>query len=184
MAGKSERWGFSMAEVIVTIAIIAILVATLIPQFNSYLEKGRVAKLEETLVTLTGALRDFDRNTGQYPKTLFPLVRAAALSDANICGTSFTAAVVNSWRGPYLMADVTASGIPVEAETISTILARSPTSALSSQAGELLITVGNASAATATAVQLDVDGDGDFTKGPIRWNAVSGMTYSLPIAGC
>lgn len=65
-AKKSNQKGFSLVELIITIAIMAILAGIAIPLFNSYLHKARVATDWENLENYYKDIQlDFSL-TGQY----------------------------------------------------------------------------------------------------------------------
>lgn len=54
---KLDNKGFSLVELIIVIAIMAVLVGVLAPQYLKYVEKSRVATDKDNVVALVGALQ-------------------------------------------------------------------------------------------------------------------------------
>lgn len=75
---KKDNKGFSLVELIIVVAIMAILIAILAPQYIKYVEKSRVAKDEnqadEIRKCCTMLLSDEEENmeAGEYIITLTP----------------------------------------------------------------------------------------------------------------
>lgn len=54
---KLDNKGFSLVELIIVIAIMAVLVGVLAPQYLKYVEKSRVATDKDNVVAMVGALQ-------------------------------------------------------------------------------------------------------------------------------
>ena len=73
MTGKSNR-GFTLLELMIVIAIIAILAATLIPNFIGFDTEAKLASTKTNLNTLRTRINLFRAKEGKYPKTLQELL--------------------------------------------------------------------------------------------------------------
>src|SRR2546427_12150997 len=65
-AGRSPR-GFTMMEMVIVLAIIAILAAVLTPIVVGYVDQSRVAKTQSDVRTIGEAIGRFERDVGRYP---------------------------------------------------------------------------------------------------------------------
>jgi len=59
--------GFTLIELAVVLAIIAILAAILTPMVTNYLEQARVARSQADVRTIADAIKLYQRDTGRYP---------------------------------------------------------------------------------------------------------------------
>lgn len=70
----SKEKGFTLLELLIVISIIAILAATLIPNFVGFDTEAKLASTKTNLNTLRTRLSLFRAKEGKYPKTLEELV--------------------------------------------------------------------------------------------------------------
>lgn len=120
--------GFTLIEMAVVLAIIAVLAAVLTPMVTGYLDQARVVRATADVKTIADAVRIFYRDTSRYPVSGGPsyLVGAGAVPltgttswpsltstsslmtvlNTNIFGLSTASQVTNvgkvAWRGPYI----------------------------------------------------------------------------------
>lgn len=66
--------GFTLVELLVVMAIVALLLAIATPRYFGHLEKAREAALMETLTVTRDAIDKFYGDTGRYPRDLDELV--------------------------------------------------------------------------------------------------------------
>jgi type IV pilus assembly protein PilE len=99
-----QRVGFTLAEVLVTIAIIAIMAAVLLPALNNQLSKGDTSRIASDLTNLQSGVQAFVSDIRQYPATTDQLVNTLTGSDIN--GVTFSASAIADWKGPYVSRDV------------------------------------------------------------------------------
>jgi type IV pilus assembly protein PilE len=102
-ADRKHR-GFTLAEVLVTIAIIAIMAAVLLPALNNQLSKGDTSRIASDLTNLQSGIQAFVSDIRQYPASTNQLV--STLSGSDINGVTFTASAIADWKGPYVSRDV------------------------------------------------------------------------------
>jgi prepilin-type N-terminal cleavage/methylation domain-containing protein len=106
---KVARGGFTLPEVLVTIAIVATLAAVLLPALNNQLSKGDAGRLTSDLVAVQTAVGAFTSDVRRYPKLLVDLKTEPSATADDILNNDYTAQLVNKWRGPYLSKDLTAN---------------------------------------------------------------------------
>lgn len=101
--------GFTLMEVLVTIAIVGTLAAVLAPALMNQLSKGDAGRITSDLVAVQTAVGAFTSDTRRYPATLLQLKTVPANSALDILGNQFGDALVKKWRGPYLSKDLNGS---------------------------------------------------------------------------
>ncbi len=106
---RLARVGFTLAEVLVTIAIIAIMAAVLLPALNNQLTKGDTSRISSDLVNLQSGVQAFFSDIRQYPNTTAELTSALNASSTDINGTSFQSSALTAWKGPYVARDILTS---------------------------------------------------------------------------
>ena len=67
---KSSIAGFSLVELMVTVALVAILAAVAVSSYKSYIEKTKVTKTIIMLKTIAFAIEDFRLTNHVYPSDL------------------------------------------------------------------------------------------------------------------
>lgn len=83
--------GFSLIELSVAVAIMAILGAIAMVSFNAIRQKARMSAVTATMRTLEQGIESYHDDTGSYPSTLADLSERPA--DPKIS---------KKWQGPYL----------------------------------------------------------------------------------
>lgn len=199
MQARLGRFGFSLMEVLIALAIIAVLSGVIFPMIMVKVQDARRAALSQTLVAISQGVAEYRKAVTRYPPTLQVLTQtpvAGVTTDA--CGgTNFLAAInVANWRGPYLSREMLASGLSMADGVIQNSLRRVAASSTS-----LLIDVAAVERRVATDMDAEFDGTpADSTGGTIRYtpnplpspstvssSAPSGtvnLSYAIPISGC
>jgi len=70
------RKGFTLIELIVVMAIIALLVSIAAPRYFAHIERSKEAVLKQDLQVLRDAIDKYHGDKGQYPASLDDLVSA------------------------------------------------------------------------------------------------------------
>jgi general secretion pathway protein G len=78
MQQPSHR-GFTLIELIVVMAIVALLVSIAAPRYFASLERARENSLRSSLLVMRSAIDQFAADRGRYPETLDELVSARYL---------------------------------------------------------------------------------------------------------
>ncbi|HEY0974623.1 MAG TPA: type II secretion system protein [Solimonas sp.] len=71
--------GFTLVELLVVMAIIALLLMIAAPRYSGSVQRGKEAALKETLATTRDALEQFYEDRGRYPYSLQDLVSSKYL---------------------------------------------------------------------------------------------------------
>jgi len=174
-----RRSGFTLAEVLVTLAIIAVMAAVLLPALNSQLSKGDTGRLASDFTNIQTGAQAFVSDVHRYPATVSQLTNALSGTPLDLVGVAIPATLVAKWKGPYINRDVgnTAGGV------ISTSFTSVPGG---NAVNYLTVTVTGVSLTDFTNIEalLDEGVSGtSTTSGSIRYNAASStLTFlALPI---
>ncbi len=105
---RSIKKGFTLAEVLVTIAIIAIMAAVLLPALNNQLSKGDTSRISSDLTNIQSGIQAFVSDLRRYPATTTQLINAlpTGASSTDISLVAFSASDSAAWKGPYMSRDV------------------------------------------------------------------------------
>lgn len=73
-AGRRRQAAFSIIELMVVLAAIAVLLTLAVPQYQARVDRGREAVLRENLEGMREAIDRFHEDNEQYPESLAELV--------------------------------------------------------------------------------------------------------------
>jgi prepilin-type N-terminal cleavage/methylation domain-containing protein len=192
--------GFTLTEILVSIAMIAILAATIYPTVMGRVRSASTTSLSQTFAGLSAGIAEYKRATGHYPGSLLLLTTPPIFSDLDICAAQTGATAVALWRGPYASRPIPSSGIPMGDGTIPTGLRRV---IISGTYAYLMIDAAAVPQSTADDLESQLDGGtADGTAGTIRYttsqinststsaqiNATAApytnLSYAIPINSC
>ena len=111
MIANTKRRGLTLPEVLVTLAIVAIIAAVLVPALASQISKGDAGRVSEDLKAVQTGINTFSADVRRYPRTIQQLANVInKTTDVDLVnGTSYTADHVSAWRGPYFVRDLQSS---------------------------------------------------------------------------
>lgn len=101
-----RRSGFTLAEVLVTLAIIAVMAAVLLPALNSQLSKGDTGRLASDFTNIQTGAQAFVSDVHRYPATVSQLTTALSGTPTDLLTVAIPATLVAKWKGPYINRDV------------------------------------------------------------------------------
>ncbi|HEY2988020.1 MAG TPA: type II secretion system protein GspG [Candidatus Binatia bacterium] len=88
---RSGERGFTLMEIVVILAVLAILIATLTPTVLKYINDSQLARAKNDVQMISAAMGSIIQDTGQYP---------GALADANfLCGPGSVSAAIANGNG-------------------------------------------------------------------------------------
>ena len=102
--------GFTLAEILIALALMAILAAVLLPTVAGQLLKGDASKVTQDVQAVRSGSEQFLADIHRYPgkySDLTKLITTTAATHKDILGNVYTASMVNKWKGPYITADTT-----------------------------------------------------------------------------
>jgi prepilin-type N-terminal cleavage/methylation domain-containing protein len=188
----SARRAFTLAEVLIALAIMAIAGAMVIPVVFSKIRASQVAAFSQTYAGLSQGISEFKRATTRYPLLLSSLSAAPIATDDDICGNNLTAANAALWRGPYASRQITTSGVLVGEYTIQNTLRR-----LAGTPVLLMIDAGAVSTDVVDDLESQLDaGAANGATGTIRYTTSAvgvlgaapagtyNVSYAIPINSC
>ncbi|MBA3645097.1 MAG: prepilin-type N-terminal cleavage/methylation domain-containing protein [Gemmatimonadaceae bacterium] len=102
-----RRKGFTLIEVLVTVVVIGVLAAVVIPAVTAQVGAGDSSRVTSDLNNLRTAIENFDIAVRQFPGDVDDLVNLPGISassgpqlDADLNRTTYVGA--NGWKGPYM----------------------------------------------------------------------------------
>lgn len=108
LKNRAGRSGFTLPEVLVTVAIVAVLAAAVVPTVVNQLGKGEGASVSADFNALTQAVTQFTADTRMYPGDLDHLNTPIDNTMSSLGQGTYSARAVAQWRGPYLATTLTA----------------------------------------------------------------------------
>jgi prepilin-type N-terminal cleavage/methylation domain-containing protein len=100
----APRRGFSLGELLVGMAIIAVLAAVLLPAVAGQVTKSDATRTIQDLSSIRTGVEQFLSDVRRYPKKLSHLTRGIA-AQTDINGTAYPANLISRWKGPYVGRD-------------------------------------------------------------------------------
>ena len=97
---RTTRSGFTLPEVLVTIAIVSVLAAIVVPQVTSQINKGDDARFASTIATVQTGITAFVSDTRRFPRRVSHLLNPIT-GQNDLFGSAYGATVAGRWKGPY-----------------------------------------------------------------------------------
>jgi prepilin-type N-terminal cleavage/methylation domain-containing protein len=175
--------GFTLAEILIALAILAVLAAVLYPTAAAQLRSGQSAAIGNQLDNLRQAIANYRQNVTRFPSALTQLTTQPTAASLDACGTAIGANQA-LWRGPYVNQNIVGN-MPVADALVINGLTRIPPTAVTPP-GLLQITVASVDSVLAVDLERQFDGNNNFLTGTIQWTTagVDTLKFLIPIRGC
>jgi len=170
---KSPRCGFTLAEVLVTLALLALLGAVLLPTVAGQIFKGDSGRVVQDLQAVRGGAEQFLADVHRYPGKYSDLSKLITVVNTDILGSTYNAGLVNKWKGPYVTKDTVNSAVDTGfGGSITNTFARfTNTNAIQ----YLTVVMVGISGPDFDKIDEQVDGVVNRTAGLMRWNSTGGI---------
>jgi prepilin-type N-terminal cleavage/methylation domain-containing protein len=169
---RSRRAAFTLAEVLVTVAIVAILAAVVVPAVTNQISKGDEANIASTASSVRTGITAFVSDTRKFPGRVSDLFNAIIGTNKDITVADYGTPVANKWKGPYMSGSLAAAdSMPVGLGFLRNTLKDSGFAALTS--GYVIATISGVYT-DAAALRIDslIDNANGRTAGTVQWRPI------------
>lgn len=104
--------GFTLAEILIALALIAVLAAVLLPAVAGQISKGDAGRTMQDLDAVRSGIDQFLADVHRYPMKYKHLSTKIVSGDMDVNGTKYPAGLLAKWGGPYINKDIPATGLP------------------------------------------------------------------------
>ena len=104
----NRRSGFTLPEVLVTVAIVAVLAAIVVPTVTSQLGKADAPGLSSSIGSLRTGVTAFVSDVRRYPRRISHLGNSISSTDSAL-GLAVYGSGASKWKGPYTTFTLTAN---------------------------------------------------------------------------
>jgi prepilin-type N-terminal cleavage/methylation domain-containing protein len=166
-AGKFRR-AFTLAEVMIAMALIAILAAVMIPTIRGRMQDSYESAIVEEFTNLATGIQAYRQDVGSYPPAL-DYLSALRASPVDRCNVALSASAIANYRGPYLSRTIanTSSYLFAQKDTVLDVLTLNS----SPPPVGIFIRIEGPDTLTAHNVDIKIDGVANQTAGQVRWTA-------------
>lgn len=175
--------GFTLAEILVALALMAVLAAVLLPTVAGQIMKGDAGRVMQDLQAVRGGVEQFLADVRRYPGRYSDLSKVVATTNTDALGSAYNAGQVSRWKGPYVTKDTVNSQV----ETGFGGAIRNPFGLFTNTNAIQYVTivVTGISGPDFDKIDEQMDGVVGRTSGLLRWNSTGGIDstkfLALPI---
>ena len=165
--------GFTLAEILVALALMALLAAVLLPTVAGQILKGDAGRVGQDLQAVRGGAEQFLADVHRYPGRYSDLSKVIAIANTDILGSAYNAGLVIKWKGPYVTKDTVNSAVDTGfGGSINNTFARfTNTNAIQ----YVTIVITGISGPDFDKIDEQMDGVVGRTSGLLRWNSTGGI---------
>lgn len=106
---RTRRTGFTLIEVLVTVVVIGVLAAVVIPAVTSQVGAGDSTRVFADLNSIRTGIENFAITVRAFPGDLDDLANPIATGDLDLSGTPYLDGQIAAWKGPYIEQPVASS---------------------------------------------------------------------------
>ena len=100
---KPLVWGFTLIELVVVIAIIAVLTGSLLPSIQNFIRRSQATRTAGELKTIHEAMNRYLADVGRYPPAPLEQLGRRWGADAGLVDRGMVVGShLSNWNGPYL----------------------------------------------------------------------------------
>lgn len=103
----AKRSGFTLPEVLVTVAIVSVLAAIVVPTVTSQIGKGDETQFQTTISNIRTGVTAFVSDTRKFPRRVSQLFNPITATQNDLFGSAYGAGVASRWKGPYVSGALT-----------------------------------------------------------------------------
>jgi prepilin-type N-terminal cleavage/methylation domain-containing protein len=107
MRFNAKRSGFTLPEVLVTIAIVSVLAAIVVPTVTSQIGKGDETQFQTTITNIRTGVTAFVSDSRKFPRRISQLFNPITTSDNDLFGNAYPSTATTRWKGPYVSGALT-----------------------------------------------------------------------------
>jgi general secretion pathway protein G len=176
MSTLRRKIGFTLAEILVALALIALLAAVLLPTVAGQILKGDAGRVMQDLDAVRSGIDQFLADIHRYPLKYSSLAKAIVIpADSDITPNPYTTGLTNKWAGPYVTKDTVSS--VVQTGYGGSIMNRFQKVVNTNGVNYVTILIAGISEADFNRIDLQVDGTVGATSGLLRWVAGDTVKY-------
>ncbi len=170
---RSRARGFTLAEILVTLALMAVLAAVLLPTVAGQIMKGDAGRVVSDLQAVRSGIEQFLADVKRYPGRYSDLSKVIATTNSDALGSAYNANHVTKWKGPYITKDTTNASV----ETGFGGTMRNPFMLVTNTNAVQYVTVviTGISGPDFDKIDEQMDGVVGRTSGLLRWNTSGGI---------
>ncbi len=171
---RVRRSGFTLPEVLVTVAIVAIIAAAVVPAVTSQINKGEETTATSAISSSRSAITAFVSDLRQFPSRLSQLTTIpVAANDTGLNGVAYTSAQIARWKGPYTTLATFAADDSISIG-LGLFLGDTLKDSLNFVVANVHLHTGSAANSTALAQRFEAlfESTADSTAGMVRWAGV------------
>lgn len=95
------RGGFTLAEMLVAMALLAVLSALVTPSMLVNIGKGERSRVAEDLQSTATSAQMFNTDLKRWPSTMGQLASTVGATDTDVLNEQYGATLASRWNGPY-----------------------------------------------------------------------------------